>query len=170
MTPEEWAQAIGGSMVAVIIITMGVVTAWRKLVKEWRELMAENAALKATNAAAADLREIKEQVTNSHATNLRNDMDETKRIAADAHQEAILAKESAHRTERLVKDLKVSMAALENSMDRRVGIQTKAVEEVRGDLTDHVEDVPEVIEDALGKARQIAAGLVSEHEQRYHQG
>ena len=69
---------------------------------------------------------IKEQVQNSHASNLREDMDETRRIATDAATDAKLGAESSHRTERLVEDLVRSTRAMEHSADRRDAIATKA--------------------------------------------
>ena len=89
---------------------------------------------------------IKEQVQNSHTSNLREDMDETRRIATDAATDAKLAAESSHRTERLVEDLVKSMRAMEHSADRRDAIATRALTGVRDDLDAHLTEVPAIVE------------------------
>ena len=96
-----------------------------------------------------DVAEIKEQVKNTHESNLRADMDETRGVATESKEEATEAKESSHRTERLVKDLMTSLRAIEHSMDRRDKLQTKALGEVSEDLTAHLKEVPSILEDAF---------------------
>lgn len=164
MTPQEWSEAIGLSIVAAAVVLVAIITAGRKVLAAWRELLVE----RATVEAAGKLAKIEEQVVNSHGTNLRNDLDKANRNAADALAEARLAKESAHRTESLVKDLVVTLRSTEHSVERHTGLQAKAVEEVREDLTLHIGEVPEVVEDALGKARRIAAEMIADHERRHH--
>lgn len=88
--------------------------------------------------------EIKEQVKNTHTSNLREDVDVAK-------QQATLAAESSHRTERLAEDLIRSIRAIEHSMDRRDRLQTAANEEVRKDLDDHLSEVPRILEDAFAR-------------------
>lgn len=99
----------------------------------------------------ADVREIKEQVKNTHESNLRVDMDATREVAGAALEQAKLGAESSHRTERLAEDLIRSIRAMEHSMDRRDKLQTDALNEVRGDLGDHLADVPRILEDAFAR-------------------
>ena len=114
-------------------------------------------------AASEKLDTVQEQVANTHTTNLRVDIDEAKASsaaaeahAADAKNEAGLAKESSHRTERLVRDLITTMRALEHAVDRRDQLHADAMGEldtdvraVRQGLTEHLAEVPRIIEDAL---------------------
>lgn len=116
-----------------------------------------------------DMREVREQVKNTHSTNLRVDLDDTRTLAADASADAKLAAESAHRVERIAKDLSVSMRAVEHSLDRHVTLQTAATEEIRTDLKAHVGEVPDVIESALRQSDRSTARQIREHEQRWHQ-
>lgn len=81
----------------------------------------------------ADVGEIKEQVKNTHATNLREDVDRT---AVEARS----AKEAAHRIESYLEDLDKSLRAIEHSLDRRDKLQTAAISEVREDLAKHLAD------------------------------
>ena len=97
----------------------------------------------------ADVSEIKEQVKNTHPTNLRNDIDEAKSLASEAKDAATLAAESAHRTERHVEDLVRSIRAMEHSMDRRDKLQTAAAQEVRQDLDAHIAEIPALFEHVL---------------------
>lgn len=106
-----------------------------------------------------------EQVKNTHQTNLRVDVDEAKqsaaaaeRHAANANTNAQLASESTTRTERLVKDLVITMRAMEHAIDRRDRLHADAMTEidedvraVRGDLAEHLDQVPQIIEDALSR-------------------
>ena len=79
---------------------------------------------------AQDVREVKEQVKNSHSSNLRVDLD---KVAS-----------SAHRTESYVADLAESMKALERSLERRYRLTDKRIEEA---LEDHARDIREVREE-----------------------
>ena len=98
-----------------------------------------------------NLRDVKHEVKNSHASNLREDMDETRRIATDAAVDAKLGAESSHRTERLVADLILSIRAMEHSADRRDLIATKALTGVRDDLDAHLSEVPAIVERAFAE-------------------
>jgi len=106
-----------------------------------------------------DVAEIKEQVKNTHESNLRADMDLTRGIATESKEEATEAKESSHRTERLVKDLMTSIRALEHSMDRRQQQATKDLGEVREDLGSHLKEVPQILEDAFKRHAADCKGL-----------
>ena len=96
-----------------------------------------------------NLATVKDQVKNSHTSNLREDMDETRRIAADAAADAKLGAESSHRTERLVADLILSIRAMEHSADRRDRITTGTLNQVRDDFDAHLAEVPQIIEQAF---------------------
>lgn len=100
-------------------------------------------------AQRREVTEIREQVKNTHDTNLRTDLDETRSTAVTASAQATLAAESAHRTERHVEDLVRSIRALEHSMDRRHKITDEAIAEVRVDLDEHLDEVPGIIEAAF---------------------
>ena len=93
--------------------------------------------------------EVREQVANTHNTNLREDIDESKSAAAGAMAQATLAAESAHRVERHVQDLVLSIRAMEHSADRRDAIATKALTEVREDLDAHLEEIPAILDRAF---------------------
>lgn len=93
--------------------------------------------------------EVREQVANTHSTNLREDIDRTKARAADAAADAKLAAESSHRTERLVEDLIKSIRAGEHSADRRYGLQQDSLEEVRKDLDAHLDEIPAILNRAF---------------------
>ena len=79
---------------------------------------------------AQDVREVKEQVKNSHSSNLRVDLDK--------------ASAAAHRTETYVADLNESMKAIERSLERRYKLTEKRIEEA---LEDHARDIREVREE-----------------------
>lgn len=106
-----------------------------------------------------DVAEIKEQVKNTHESNLREDMDLTRGIATESKEEAIEAKESSHRTERLVKDLMTSIRAMEHSMDRRQQQATKDLGEVREDLGAHLKEVPDILEAAFKRHSTDCKGI-----------
>lgn len=82
------------------------------------------------STTAQDVKEVKEQVKNSHSSNLRNDLDKLTG--------------SAHRTERFVADLAESVKALERSLERRYRLTDKRIEEA---LEDHSRDIAEVREE-----------------------
>ena len=102
--------------------------------------------------------EIQEQVKNNHESNLRVDVDEAKASAANAHTEASLAKESAHRVERLARDLIITMRAVEHAIDRRDKLHAEAMTELREDvdkttvgLHEHLDDVPRILDEAFAR-------------------
>lgn len=82
------------------------------------------------STTAQDVKEVKEQVKNSHSSNLRNDLDKLTG--------------SAHRTEGFVADLAESVKALERSLERRYRLTDKRIEEA---LEDHARDIREVREE-----------------------
>lgn len=106
---------------------------------------------------------VKEQVANTHETNLREDLDKvaetgqrSEKYAADANANARLAMESSSRTERLVDDMLKTLSAIEHSMDRRDRLHAEAMTEleddlgkVREDLREHLEDVPRLVDSVL---------------------
>lgn len=93
--------------------------------------------------------EVREQVANSHDTNLRADIDESKAASRGALDQATLAAESAHRVERHVEDLVRTIRALEHSADRRDQIATRALTEVREDLDAHLDEIPAILDKAF---------------------
>lgn len=82
------------------------------------------------STTAADVKEVKEQVKNSHSSNLRNDLD---KLAG-----------AAHRTENYMADLSESIRALERSLERRYRLTDKRIEDA---LEDHTRDIREVREE-----------------------
>lgn len=92
---------------------------------------------------AQDVREVKEQVKNSHSSNLRVDLDK--------------ASAAAHRTESYAADLAESMKALERSLERRYRLTEKRIEEA---LEDHHRDIKEV--------RADMSDCMSEHLEQHH--
>ena len=82
------------------------------------------------STTAQDVREVKEQVKNSHSSNLRADLD--------------TLSGAAHRTETYVADLNESLKALERSLERRYRLTDKRIEEA---LEDHARDIHEVREE-----------------------
>lgn len=91
-----------------------------------------------------DVASIKDQVQNTHTTNLRVDVDEVK-------AQATLAAESAHRTERFVADLAESIRATEHSADRRYKLTNEAIQEIQTDLQTHLDAVPQIVETAFAQ-------------------
>ena len=117
-----------------------------------------------------DVAEVKDQVKNTHSTNLREDMDENRKIAADARTEASLAKEASHRTERLAEDLLKTLRAVEHSLDRRDKLHLEAMDELRedqqrtgADLVAHVDAVPATVEQALAQVPPMIADAIAQH-------
>lgn len=98
-----WAWLIYG------VLVIGLPTIIVAIIQQWRRVD-----------------EIRDQVKNTHSTNLRADIDETK-------AEATLAKESSHRTERLTQDLIKSLRAIEHSIDRHEKLRAEFEAESRAD-------------------------------------
>ena len=82
------------------------------------------------STTAQDVKEVKEQVKNSHSSNLRADLD--------------TLSGAAHRTEKYLADLAESVKALERSLERRYRLTDKRIEEA---LEDHARDIREVREE-----------------------
>lgn len=82
------------------------------------------------STTAQDVKEVKEQVKNSHSSNLRADLD--------------TLSGAAHRTEKYLADLAESLKALERSLERRYRLTDKRIEEA---LEDHARDIREVREE-----------------------
>ena len=82
------------------------------------------------STTAQDVKEVKEQVKNSHSSNLRADLD--------------TLSGAAHRTEKYLADLAESLKALERSLERRYRLTDKRIEEA---LEDHARDIHEVREE-----------------------
>lgn len=116
--------------------------------------------LKTRSDTKKELKIVKDQVKNKHETNLREDVDEAKTEAANARSEAMMARESSHRNERHLEDIKRSMRSLERSLDlqaeissnemrkmsARVSRQTRNIDRVADDLQQHLEDVPNILQ------------------------
>ena len=130
--PPEGIPWLAWAIVVVALALIGGVPAW----------------ITAHNAKGA-INEVREQVANTHTTNLREDIDESKKASAGALEQATLAAESAHRLERHVEDLVKSIRAMEHSADRRDQIATKALTEVREDLDAHLEEIPQILDKAF---------------------
>lgn len=130
--PPEGIPWLAWAIVVVLLALIGGIPAW----------------ITARNTKGA-IDEVREQVANTHTTNLREDIDESKSAAAGAMAQATLAAESAHRVERHVEDLVRSIRALEHSADRRDQIASKALSEVREDLDAHLEEIPAILDRAF---------------------
>lgn len=99
----------------------------------------------ATRGTRRDVREIKEQTNNSHATNLREDIDQAKAEAREA-------KEGVHRVERHVVDLTKSIRANEHSLDRRSDLADRALSDAVEDRHREIAELRETIPDLIGDA------------------
>ena len=97
-------------------------------------------------AVALDTAEVKEQVKNTHESNLRHDIDALK-AGLDVQVEA------SHRVERYVTDVAESLRAIEHSLDRRYRIQAKdlehAVEDRQRAIQTLTDEIPGQIRDTL---------------------
>ena len=97
-------------------------------------------------SVAQDTADVKEQVKNTHSTNLRNDLDA---LRSDVQTQA----EAIHRVERHVEDVAESVRAIEHSLDRRYRIQAKdlehAVEDSQRAVQTLTDEIPGQIRDAL---------------------
>ena len=113
--------------------------------------IAQTPTLIQSRRAMRDVAEVKEQVKNTHETNLRVDLDRVSTTADDGAAQAKLAAESAHRTERHVEDLVKSIRAMEHSMDRRDKLHNAALSEVRTDLDTHLDAIPALTAEALAQ-------------------
>ncbi len=136
---------------AIVVVALALIAQTPLLVQQYR--------------TKKDVAEVKEQVKNTHESNLRVDMDETKAIAskaekhsADAATDAALAKESAHRVERLASDLLTTLRAVEHAIDRRDQLHADAMTEIREDvdkttagLHQHLDDVPRILDEAFSR-------------------
>lgn len=126
-------------------------------------------SLIATYANRQDVKDVKDQVKNTHETNLRQDIDKVK-------MDAELAQNSAHRTEIFINDLKETIDSFENSMKRHTGLQAKALSEIRSDvgtfgqrLDAHIErEVPNTVRKSLGAAKEEMWKILKDHEQKWH--
>jgi len=115
-----------------------------------------------------DVKDVKDQVKNTHDSNLREDLDDVgqkaasaEKHAADARTNSQLALEAVNRVTRLIEDMLRSQRAVEHSIDRRDQLHLDAMQELRADLDEHLDDVPNIIERAFANhagdcpARQI---------------
>lgn len=107
------------------------------------------------------VQKVDEQVSNSHETNLRHDMDATKKVADEAKTEAQLARQSSDRTELLTRDLLKSVAAIQHSLERRDGIQTEQLREMSRDLKDHIDAVTPTLEEWFDNHNATCPALAS---------
>lgn len=116
--------------------------------------------------AVVDL--VKEQVANTHSTNLRDDIDSLKDRAGEAASNAQLAKEAAHRMERLAEDMAKSLRAIEHSIDRRDNIHAQETRDIRDDVAKvgrnlemHLEASPRILDEALRRHQADCPALPS---------
>lgn len=97
-------------------------------------------------AVARDTADVKEQVQNTHSTNLRHDLDAL-RFDVQTQGEAV------HRVERHLEDMAESTRAIEHSLDRRYRIQAKdlehAIEDRNRAIAALTDEIPGQIRDAL---------------------
>lgn len=93
-----------------------------------------------------------EQVKNTHDTNLRADLDEAK-------AQATLAKESAHRVERLVEDLLKTIRWVEASMDRREGLHAQFEHESAADRQRIRRDLAEMRAESQAERQRVKQEL-----------
>ena len=97
-------------------------------------------------AVAQDTADVKEQVQNTHSTNLRHDLDA---LRSDVQTQG----EAVHRVERYLEDMAESTRAIEHSLDRRYRIQAKdlehAVEDRNRAIAALTDEIPGQIRDAL---------------------
>ena len=95
---------------------------------------------------AQDTADVKEQVKNTHSTNLRHDLDA---LRSDVQTQG----EAVHRVERYLEDMAESTRAIEHSLDRRYRIQAKdlehAVEDGQRAIQTLTDEIPSRIHDAL---------------------
>lgn len=165
-----WIWLLGLSIAVVVPAITSILNA----IIGHRAAQAANVARDAVGAIAdtkQEIREIHAQTTNSHVTNLRDDVDmlsktteRSERIAQDALVQATVAAEGVVRVERLFADLRKSVRAIELSVDRRDNIHAKEVAELRDALDAHIdEDSPRLVEKTLDRARKAAADLLNKH-------
>ena len=95
---------------------------------------------------AQDTADVKEQVKNTHSTNLRHDLDA---LRSDVQTQG----EAVHRVERFLEDMAESTRAIEHSLDRRYRIQAKdlehAIEDGQRAIQTLTDEIPGRIGDAL---------------------
>lgn len=107
MTESIWVQLITTAGVLGVAIVQGLMT--RRL-----------------KAIGADAAEARNQTKNTHQTNLRDDLDEAITKATDAATKAGQAASSAARSvlrvEGYVRDVDISVRAVEHSLTRHVGL------------------------------------------------
>lgn len=96
------------------------------------------ATVRSLGRARRDIREVKDEVKNSHPTNLRADLDELATTVQRVEGVAALALEGAHRNERLSGDILRSLRAVEHSLDRRDKLHLDAIVELQGTLDSHL--------------------------------
>lgn len=97
-------------------------------------------------AVAQDTADVKDQVKNTHSTNLRHDLDA---LRSDVQTQG----EAVHRVERHLEDMAESTRAIEHSLDRRYRIQAKdlehAIEDGERAIQTLTDEIPGQIRDAL---------------------
>lgn len=148
---------------AIVVVLLALVTQSPLIVQSWRtrrDVKEVKAQVEATN----------EQVANNHADPLRIDLDRAIETAASAEKHAAsadanaanadanasLAKEAAHRVERLVQDMLKTLRAVEHAIDRRDKLHAEAMTELREDLNrttagldQHLKEIPQILDDAF---------------------
>ena len=129
---------------AIVIITLALIAQIPMLIQHRR-------TREDVRTTRDDVAQVKEQVANTHSTNLRVDIDAAKASASDAATDAKLAAEASHRTERLVEDLVKSIRAGEHSADRRYELHAKEIETVRADLDAHLDEIPAILDHAFAE-------------------
>lgn len=115
--------------IIVLSIVAGVLTAWL-VNRSTRHKLA---------SLASDTAEVKEQVKNTHDTNLRHDVDDLKAGLASV----IRGQED---TGRYVADIDKSLRAIGHSLDRRDRLQTQALAEA---IEDRKRETADAIESAV---------------------
>lgn len=126
-------------VITTTITTIGVVVVAVLQLKQKRQL----------NRIGVDAAEARQQTTNSHQTNLRDDVDAAKAAAQSAQR-------SAERTEGFARDIDESVKALTHSLARRFDILQRQIRTERADRTQAITDLGDTL------ARHIANTIKEE--------
>lgn len=92
---------------------------------------------------------LEEQVTNTHSTNLRDDLDAVSVKVRELTTVATLTREAVDRVERYLTDMDKTVRAVQHSMDRRDKIHDESLADVREDLAKHLADVPRLMHETV---------------------
>ena len=170
LTPPDGVPWLVWAVVVIVLAAIGSLPATITALVTRRDTKADLADARESLAdIQPKITAAAEQVKNTHETNLREDVDKVSASAADAHTEAALAKESSHRTERLVQDMLRTLRAIEHDIDRRDKLHAEAMTEIRDDqektaasLIQHIDEVPQIVTEALAKVPPMIDKAITE--------